>query len=216
MKIAILGTGTVGRTLATKLVSLGHQVRLGSRTADNEAAAAWVAGAGSAASTGTFGAAAAFGEIVFNCTAGTGSMAALEAAGEGALAGKTLVDVSNPLDFSKGFPPTLFVCNDDSLGERIQRAFPKTRVVKTLNTVNCNVMVDPGRLPGEHVLFVSGDDAAAKAQVKEILTTWLGWKRVIDLGGITTCRGTESYLQLWLSLMGALRTADFNVQLVTG
>jgi predicted dinucleotide-binding enzyme len=214
MKIAILGTGVVGETIGNKLVELGHEVRMGSRTANNEKAAAWVKKAGVRGSQGTFAEAAAFGEVVFNATLGMASLEALAAAGRESLKGKVLVDISNPLDFSKGMPPTLSVCNNDSLGEQIQRAFPETRVVKALNTINCHVMVDPARIPGEHDTFVSGNDADAKRQVAQILTEWFGWKRVIDLGDITTARGTESYLLLWVRLWGALGTPDFNLHLV--
>lgn len=213
MKVAVLGTGTVGETIGSKLVELGHEVRMGSRTATNEKAAAWVKKAGARASAGTFADAAAFGEIIFNCTLGAASLEALQAAGKDNLKGKVLVDTSNPLDFSKGMPPTLFVSNDDSLAERIQRAFPEAKVVKALNTINALVMVDPARLPGEHATFLSGNDAGAKAQVKELLTRF-GWKQVIDLGDITTARGSESYLPLWIRLWGALGTPDFNIQIV--
>jgi hypothetical protein len=214
MKIAVLGTGMVGETIANKLVQLGHEVRMGSRSVNNEKALAWVKQAGAKASQGTFADAAAFGELLFNCTSGSGSLEALHAAGTDNLKGKILVDISNPLDFSKGMPPTLFVASDDSLGERIQRAFPELKVVKSLNTINCNVMVDPARLPGEHDVFVSGNDAGAKAQVKQVLTEWFGWKRVVDLGDITTSRGTECYLMLWLRMWGALGTPDFNIHIV--
>ncbi|HLV65164.1 MAG TPA: NAD(P)-binding domain-containing protein [Polyangiaceae bacterium] len=214
MRIGVLGTGVVGQTIATKLVSLGHDVKMGSRTAGGEKARAWVARAGSRASEGTFADAAAFGELAFNCTNGAGSLAALESAGAENLRGKILIDLSNPLDFSKGFPPTLFVSNDDSLGERIQRALPETRVVKTLNTVNSDVMVDPARVPGDHTIFMSGDDASAKAQVRELLVGGFGWRDVIDLGDITTARGTESYLHLWVRLYGILKNANFNVHVV--
>jgi 8-hydroxy-5-deazaflavin:NADPH oxidoreductase len=214
MKIAVLGTGVVGETIASKLVALGHEVKMGSRSATNEKAAAWVKKAGARASQGTFADAAAFGELLFNCTLGTGSIPALEAAGKENLKGKILLDLSNPLDFTKGMPPTLFVSNDDSLGERIQRAFPELKVVKTLNTVNANVMVDPARVPGEHTVFVSGNDAEAKKQVKQLLTDGFGWKQVIDMGDITTARGTESYLLLWIRLWGALGTPDFNIHVV--
>jgi len=216
MRIAVLGTGMVGRTLATRLVALGHEVRMGSRAPDNEQATEWAAQTGEKASHGTFAQAAAFGELVFNCTAGIASLAALRAAGAGNLGEKILVDVANPLDFSQGMPPTLLVANDDSLGEQIQREFPATRVVKALNTVNCRVMVDPDRVPGEHTAFVSGDDAAAKARVVEILQGWFGWPRVVDLGDITTARGTEAYLLLWVRLFAALGTPDFNIQVVSG
>ncbi|MFO7181218.1 MAG: NAD(P)-binding domain-containing protein [Pseudomonadota bacterium] len=214
MRIGVLGTGVVGQTIATKLVSLGHDVKMGSRTAGNEKARAWVARAGSRASEGTFADAAAFGELVFNCTRGESSLVALDAAGADNLRGKILVDVANPLDFSKGFPPTLSVANDDSLGERIQRAFPETRVVKTLNTVHCEVMVNPARIPGDHTIFVSGNDPSAKAEVRELLVSGFGWKDVIDLGDIGTARGTEAYLLLWVRLYGVLKSADFNVRVV--
>lgn len=214
MKIAVLGTGMVGETIGSKLVALGHEVKMGSRSATNEKAAAWVKKAGAKASQGTFADAAAFGELLFNCTSGAGSIEALNAAGKENLQGKILLDISNPLDFSKGMPPTLFLSNTDSLGEQIQRTFPALKVVKTLNTISANVMVDPARIPGEHAVFVSGNDAEAKAQVKRLLTEWLGWKQVIDLGDITTSRGTESYLPLWLRLWGVMGTPDFNIQIV--
>ena len=213
MKVGVLGSGMVGSTIATKLVSLGHEVEMGSRDAANEKARAWVASAGRGASQGTFADAAAFGEIVFNCTAGLGSLDALRSAGA-ALRGKVLIDIANPLDFSKGMPPTLFVSNDDSLGETIQRTFPETKVVKALNTVSANVMVNPGRVPGDHDIFVCGNDAGAKAQVVRLLKDEFGWKNVNDLGDITAARGTESYLHLWLRLYGALQTADFNIHVV--
>ena len=158
----MLGTGTVGRTIASKLIELEHDVMMGSRTTDNEQAGEWAAGAGPNASRGTFADAAAFGELVFNCTAGTASLEALRMADERNLAGKVLVDVANALDVSQGMPPTLAVCNADSLGEQIQRFFPEVKVVKTLNTVNSEVMVDPARVAGEHDVFLSGNDAEAK------------------------------------------------------
>lgn len=215
MKIAVFGTKMVGQAIATKLVELGHDVMMGSRTRDNESATQWKSSVGERASVGTFADAAAFGELVFNCTSGSGALAALEAAGASHLEGKVLVDLANPLDFSRGMPPSLFVSNTDSLGEQIQRKFPSTRVVKTLNTVNCNVMVDPGLVAGgEHHMFVCGNDADAKAEVSRILTEWFGWKHVIDLGDISAARATESYLHLWLRLMGALGTPNFSIEVV--
>jgi hypothetical protein len=215
MKIGVLGTGTVGRTIATRLVAIGHEVTMGSRTADNEQAADWVGEAGDRAAQGTFADAAAFGEIVFNCTAGVASLEALGSVPGEDLAGKILVDVANPLDFSRGMPPTLSVSNDDSLGEQIQRKLPDTRVVKTLNTVNANVMVDPGRVPGEHDLFVCGNDADAKAEVSELLESF-GWtrERIVDLGDITGARAMEMYLPLWLRLFGTFGTSELNVRVV--
>lgn len=215
MKIGVFGTGVVGATIASKLVSLGHEVKMGSRTANNEKAVAWAQGAGAKASQGTFADAASFGELLFLCTQGTGSLEALKAAGAESLKGKILIDISNPLDFSKGMPPTLFAGNTDSLGEQIQAAFPDTRVVKSLNTVAADLMVNPGKVNGgDHDMFVSGNDAAAKATVSEFLKTQFGWKNVHDLGDITTARGTESYLPLWIRLWGALKTPMFNVKIV--
>ncbi len=212
MRIGVLGTGMVGSTIGTKLVSLGHEVMMGSREAGGEKAQAWVEAVGTGASEGTFADAAAFGELVFNCTAGIHSVAALEAAGPTNLAGKILVDVANPLDFSQGFPPSLAVLNTDSVGEQLQRALPEARVVKALNTMNCSVMVDPGAVPGDHAAFFCGEDADAKDQVAELLGTF-GWprERILDLGGIRSARGMEMYLPLWLELMGALGTGAFNI-----
>jgi predicted dinucleotide-binding enzyme len=214
VKIGILGTGMVGKTIASKLVELGHEVRMGSRAAGNENAVAWATEAGEGASEGAFADAAGFGEIVFNCTAGVASLDALKAAGDTNLAGKLLIDVANPLDFSHGMPPSLSVCNTDSLGERIQRAFPATHVVKALNTVNCDVMVEPARVPGEHIVFVCGNDAEAKEKAVRLLSEF-GWRveRVLDLGDITAARSTEMYLPLWLNLMGQLGTLHFNIEL---
>lgn len=214
MKIGIFGTGMVGTTIANKLIALGHQVKLGAREANNEKAASWAQKAGVGASHGTFADAAAFGELVFNCTLGSAALDVVRAAGADNLADKILIDISNPLDFSHGMPPSLFSGNTDSLGEAIQRELPRTKVVKALNTINCDVMVDPARLPGEHDVFVSGNDPEAKAKVSEILRGWFGWKHVIDLGDISTARGTESYLPLWVRLWGALGSPNFNIHIV--
>jgi 8-hydroxy-5-deazaflavin:NADPH oxidoreductase len=215
VRIGVLGTGSVGKTIGSKLVALGHEVTMGSRSPDNEQATAWVASTGAGAKHGTFADAAAFGELVFNCTAGIGSLEALAAAGQENLNGKTLVDVSNPLDFSQGMPPRLSVCNDDSLGEQIQRAFPEVKVVKALHTVTAAVMVDPASVPGEHDILVCGNDEEAKAQVGELLQSF-GWppERILDLGDISAARATEMYLPLWLRLMGATGGPKFNIRVV--
>jgi 8-hydroxy-5-deazaflavin:NADPH oxidoreductase len=213
MRVGVLGTGSVGRSIAGKLVSIGHEVMLGSRTADNENAERWVSETGAGASQGTFADAAAYGELLFNCTSGDGSVPALQSARPEDLAGKTLVDVSNALDFSQGRPPSLFVCNTDSLGEQIQRAFPELKVVKSLNTMNHEVMVEPEKVPGDHEVFVCGNDDAAKAQVVELLQGF-GWpaERVVDLGDLSAARGTEAYVILWLRLWGAFGTPHVNIQ----
>jgi 8-hydroxy-5-deazaflavin:NADPH oxidoreductase len=214
MKIAVLGTGSVGETIGQKLVSLGHEVKMGSRSATNEKGLAWVAAAGPRASLGTFAEAAAFGELAFNCTSGAGTPAALQAGAAG-LAGKLVVDVSNSLDFSKGFPPTLFTGNTDSLGEQAQRALPNSKVVKALNHVTAGVMVDARRVAGgDHDALLCGNDSDAKAQVTSMLKDWFGWQRVIDLGDISQARGMESYVALWVRLYGALKTADFNIKVM--
>jgi 8-hydroxy-5-deazaflavin:NADPH oxidoreductase len=215
MRFAVLGTGMVGRAIADKLVSLGHEVVMGSRSADNERAREFAGDGGERASHGTFADATASADVVFNCTAGSASLEALLAAGEENLSGKLLVDVANPLDFSQGMPPSLSHMGQDSLGEQIQRAFPAARVVKTLNTVNCRVMVEPGRVPGDHDVFVCGDDDGAKAEVRELLTEF-GWpdEAIIDLGDISAARGTEAYLLFWLRLTGAAGGPDFNVKVV--
>jgi 8-hydroxy-5-deazaflavin:NADPH oxidoreductase len=225
MNIAIFGTGVVGQTMAKALTAKGHNVSIGTR---DPAASKTREDKGHygdsfasfhqkhpAIPVLTYADAADFGDVIVNCTSGMGTLSALDLAGEAKLADKLLLDIANPLDFSKGMPPTLFVCNDDSLGEQIQRKFPKLKVVKTLNTMNCEVMVDPARIKADHTVFVSGNDDAAKARTKTFLSEWFGWKtaNIIDLGDITTARGTEQLLPIWIRLWGALKTGDFNFQI---
>ena len=225
MKIGVLGTGLVGQTLAGKLAELGHSVFVGTRdpahtlsrgTADrygNPPFKTWReqhAGVG----FGTLEEAARHGEVILNATNGAATIDALDAAGEKNLGGKIVVDVANPLDFSKGMPPSLTVCNTDSLGEQIQRRFPRAKVVKTLNTVNASVMVAPGAVAGgDHTIFMSGNDAGAKKTVSDILRQ-LGWKDIVDLGDITTARGTEMLLPIWLRLWGVVGSPMFNFKIV--
>ncbi|MET8835702.1 NAD(P)-binding domain-containing protein [Micromonospora sp. NPDC004540] len=216
MRIAVLGTGMVGRTIAARAAELGHEVVVGTRDAAATRAGDWADWAASHPQVGLAGyaEATAEAELVVNATSGDGSLPALTAAGDENLAGKILLDIANPLDFGKGFPPTLSVLNDDSLGERIQRAFPRTRVVKALNTLTADLMAYPRRLAdGDHSVFVSGDDADAKKLVTELLTSF-GHTDVIDLGDITTARGTEMLLPVWLRLYGHLGTATFNFKIV--
>jgi predicted dinucleotide-binding enzyme len=205
MKIGVLGTGMVGNAIASKLVALGHDVMMGSRTADNAKAKTWADTAGARGHVGTFADTAAFGEVIFNCTNGANSLAALRAAGAANLAAKIVVDVANVLS-SEG-------PGRESLGEQIQRAFPLAKVVKTLNTINCEVMVNPRQLAGPHTVFVSGNDAGAKKTVREFVEAF-GWNDVIDLGDMATARATEGYLPLWLSLWKQLGTPAFNIQVV--
>lgn len=216
MKIAVFGTGGVGQALSRKLVEVGHDVMMGSRSAENEKSAAFVAEAGDKASAGTFADALAFAEqLVFNCTSGLAAVEVVKAAGVDGYEGKILVDVSNPLDFSEGFPPKLSVMNTDSLAEQIQKAVPKAKVVKALNTVANDLMVNPGQLAdGEHDLFLCGDDDDAKAVVTEVLKRDFGWKHVLDLGALENARGTEAWLLLWTRLYRATGTGIFNVHIV--
>jgi predicted dinucleotide-binding enzyme len=215
MHLGVLGTGRAGQTVATRLVQLGHEVTMGSRHAANENALAWVAACGDHAHAGTMAEAAAFGEVVINITAGSGSLEALHAAGPANLDGKVLIDIANPLDTTSGFPPALLVANTDSLGEQIQRAFPAVRVVKTLNTMTADVMVNPAAIPGGHNVFLSGNDAGAKQTVAALLREF-GWgdDDIVDLGDISTARGPEMYLPLWLRLFGAAGTPIFNIKIV--
>ena len=215
MKIGVLGTGLVGQTIGSKLVQLGHEVLMGSRDAANPKAIAWAKQQGRrSALFGTFANAAEFGEIIFNCTLGSASLEALRQAGAENLKGKVLIDLSNPIDYSAD-TWTLTVCNTDSLGEQIQRAFPQARVVKTLNTVNSNVMIDPNKLAEKTDVFVSGNDIEAKATVIAILRDWFGWRSVIDLGDITTSRGVEMFIPLWRSLRYVVPSNRFNIKIVT-
>jgi predicted dinucleotide-binding enzyme len=214
MRYGVVGTGMVGQTLGTKLVGLGHDVMMGSRSAQNEKARAWLAAVGGRARASTFADAARHGEILVNCTQGTVSLDVLRSVDRGDLAGKVLIDVANPLDFSTG-SLTLSICNTDSLGESIQREFPELRVVKTLNTCNCQVMVNPDRVRGEHDVFVCGNDAAAKETVTALLRDF-GWRSIIDVGNIIAARATEQLLPIWVNLYGLYGTADFNFRIVRG
>jgi predicted dinucleotide-binding enzyme len=219
MKIGILGTGAVGNTLGTKLIEQGHEVTMGSRSAKNEAAQKWAFPLGERAHSATFRDAATFGEMVISCTGGMHSMEALETVGAEPLRDKILIDVSNPLQQNKDGSMILGFCNTDSLGEQIQRAFPFTKVVKALNTVNCDIMVDPSRVPGDHNLFICGNGAVAKKEVTKYLSEWFGWKvdNIIDLGGITVARGTEMLMPLWMRLFqGVIGHPHFNWHIVRG
>ena len=227
MDIGIIGSSIVAQTLGGKLAELGHSVTISSRDTSRAhqmswgtvpSADDWVAEqrrAGRAVEAADFAGAATRGaDLVINATEGVHSLEALQAAGSANLAGKILMDVANPLDFSQGMPPRIAFCNE-SLGVRIQEAFPEARVVKTLNTVNAAVMVDPGQLPAETDVFVAGNDADAKVWVERvILREAFGWTSVVDLGDITGARGVEMYLSLWLSLFGATGTPAFNFKVV--
>jgi predicted dinucleotide-binding enzyme len=228
MKSAVFGTGVVGQTISEKLAALGHEVMIGTRNVQGANAKTAPDSFGrpgfsdwsknhSNIKIGTYAEAAAFAELIVNATSGGGTIPALEQAGKKNLAGKILLDIANPLDFSKGAPPSLFVCNTDSLAEQIQRTFPDLKVVKSLNTMTAYIMVNPSLVPGDHNVFVSGNDAGAKTKVKDVLSSF-GWKasNIIDLGDITTARGTEQLLPIWVRLWGALQNPMFNFKIVVG
>lgn len=214
MHLAVLGTGSVGRTLASAWLRAGHEVALGSRDAANAAARDWVAAAGGRARCGTFADAVEGADAVVNATAGTASLEVLASCPAAALDGTTVLDVANPLDFSAGFPPRLAVGDDDSLAERLQRAHPAARVVKALNTMAVEVMVDPAAVPGDHLALLCGDHEDAKSVVVGLLGD-LGWPptRIMDLGPLHAARGMERWLPLWLSLYGHLGHPMFNLAL---
>jgi predicted dinucleotide-binding enzyme len=224
MNIAVLGTGMVGQAIAGRLDDLGHAVVVGTRDPrvtlartepdqmGNAPFASWHE-AHPGVGLATFADAAARADLVVNASSGAATLEVLELAGADSLAGKVLVDIANPLDFSAGFPPTLAVKDTDSLGEQVQRAFPEARVVKTLNTLTASLMVEPTSLGESSTVFVCGEDAAAKATVVELLESF-GHDDVIDLGGIESARGTEMLLPVWLRLMGALGTGHFNFKVV--
>lgn len=227
MNIGILGTGGVARAISAKLVSLGHLVMLGTRNVEetisrtkgdamgNVSFQEWI-GKNALIKVGAFAESGAFGELLVNATTGSGSLPALSAVGEKNLSGKILIDISNPLDFSKGFPPSLSVSNTDSLGEQIQRAFPNVKVVKALNTLSNPLMVNPSLVNnGDHTLPICGNDAEAKKKVVSLLITF-GWKQenIFDLGDITNARGTEAFLLLWVRMFGVLQTPMFQFKIV--
>lgn len=215
MRIGILGTGMVGTTIATRLVGLGHEVMIGARSRDNGKAAEWARQAGAGATHGNFADAATFGELVVMATLGSAVLDVARLAGSDALAGKTVLDVTNPLEFPKGGVPQLIpaLCNITSIGEELQKALPRAHVVKALNTMTCTVMVDPSRVPGAHDVFLCGNDDGAKAAVVALLNQF-GWPAPIDLGSIEAARGTEMMMPIWLSLWRHLGTADFNYRVV--
>lgn len=227
MKIGVIGTGVVGQSLAARLAELGHSVVVGTRDPKETLARdkpdgfgnppfhVWLASHPSIRLV-TMQEAGAHGAMLVNATSGVGALAALELVGKSQLHGKILIDISNPLDFSRGFPPSLSVCNTDSLGEQIQRAFPDTRVVKTLNTMNAFLMVKPALLEdADHTVFLSGNDDPAKATVTELLQSF-GWKHILDLGDITTARGTEMLLPIWVRIWSKTKNPMFSLKVVLG
>jgi predicted dinucleotide-binding enzyme len=217
VRISVLGTGDVGLAVAGRLAELGHEVTLGTRdpeeTREREEYAAWAAGR-AGVGLAAFETSAHGADLVVNATGGEITLRILELVARD-LVGTVLLDLSNPLDHSHGFPPRLFVKDDDSLAELIQRAHPQARVVKSLNTMNNSVMVHPEQLGEPTTVFVSGDDAEAKATVTALLHE-LGHQDVLDLGDLSTARGAEMWLPLWIRIAMALGGSDFNLRVVRG
>jgi predicted dinucleotide-binding enzyme len=211
MRIAVLGTGMVGRTLGGGLAGVGHDVVLATRDPDTtRTRPEWV---GVELPLVRLAEAAEGAEVVVNATSGAGSLAALQAVGAEPLAGKVVLDLSNPLDHSHGFPPSLFVVNTDSLAEQLQLAFPEARIVKAFNTMSVSVMVDPSVAGGESTVFVAGNDPDARATVAALAAD-LGWRDVLDLGDLTAARAMEMYLPLWLRLFRSVGTLMLNIKVV--
>lgn len=215
MKISVFGTGVVGQTISSKLSELGHEVMMGSRSADNAKAIEWVKSTNGKAKSGSFAQAAEFGELIFNCTSGGASLDVMKLAGPDKLRGKIIIDVANPLDFSRGMPPTLIpsLCNTTSLAEEIQKYLPDSMVVKSLNTMNCYLMVSPDKIANEHDVFLCGNDESAKEKTVDILRSF-GWKAPIDLGDLTASRGLEMILPLWLRIYGTYQSPYFNFKII--
>ncbi len=222
MKIGIIGSGVVGQTLGAKLVELGHDVALGTRDPqkldDKKNMAVtlreWLPQVQNKARVVTFKEAAAHGELLINCTHGQIAVDALKLAEAGKVGPKILIDTTNELDFSKGMPPGALAGQDRCNAEKIQNAFPNLKVVKSLNTISAPVMVNPQAVGGgDHTIFVCGNDAEAKAKVTELLKSF-GWKDVLDLGDISSARGPEMYMGLWIRLWGATKTGMVNIKVV--
>lgn len=214
-KIGVLGTGMVGNTIGSKLIQLGYEVMMGSRTSNNDKAKEWVNTNGSKASQGTFADAAKFGELVFNCTKGENALDVMKLAVARNLSEKILIDISNPLDMSKGMPPTLLphLTNTNSLGEEIQKILPKTHVVKILNIVNCEAMLNADKCGGEATMFVAGNNSDAKKETDKILRQFR-WEDIIDLGDIKHARSMEMMLPIWLSVYMATHNAYIGFKMV--
>ena len=216
MKYAVLGTGMVGHTLANKLAALGHEVRMGARTKDNAKATAWAEKTGGTASHGGFAEVSTWADRVIFAVNGANIVEVADAVSDGAVMGKTVIDVTNPLDLSQGMPPTLVpeLSNTTSAGESLQSRLPSAKVVKTLNTMNHQIMVDPGKVPGAHDVFLCSDHEDAKKDVVAMLAEF-GWLDPIDLGPLAAARGTEGMMPFWLRMWGAVGHADFNYRIVT-
>jgi predicted dinucleotide-binding enzyme len=206
MKIAILGSGGVGQDLGLGFLGLGHEVKMGSRDPQKEGIRAWLAKAGPKASAGTFAEAAAFGDLAVLATLWSGTENALRLAGPTRLAGKVVIDATNPLLFHPNALPDLAVGGTDSAGEQVQRWLPGARVVKAFNSVNHAHMIRPAFPGGPPDMFLCGDDEAAKKEVAAICRAF-GWG-VVDLGGLKECRLVEPLALI--NIHTAIRTGTWD------
>ena len=206
MKIGILGAGGVGQALGVGFAASGHDVRLGTRRTGDAKLEQWARTAGAHASIGSFAEAAAFADVAVVATAWAGTENALRLAGPSALAGKVVVDVTNPLVMAPNAPPRLAVGLSDSAGEQIQRWLPEAKVVKAFNTVGGPHMYKPAFPGGPPDMFICGNDGTAKQRVAEICQTF-GWG-VVDIGGIEGARYLEPLAMVWVAY--GLRTNTWN------
>jgi predicted dinucleotide-binding enzyme len=220
MKVGIIGSGVVAQTLGAKLVELGHDVVLGTRDPkklDEKKNMAgtlneWLASVKNKAKIVTFKEAAAHGEILINATHGQASVDALKMAEADKVGPKVLIETANELDFSKGMPPRALSSQDRSVAINIQKAFPNLKVVKSLNTIGANLMVNPKALKGgEHTMFMSGNDKDAKVKVSEILKSF-GWTDIMDLGPIEMAHGQEMLMAMWVALYSSLQNGMIGIK----
>ena len=214
MKYGILGTGNVAQVIGSKLIQLGHEVKMGSRNAKNENALNWAKKNGAKASVGTFSEAAAFGERIFICVQGIHSIEAITLAGPEKFKDKILIDISNPYNYKDGhisLDPKYSIST--CLGEEIQKFLPNTKVVKTLNYLGFNMMTNPSSLVEPITGFYCGNDNKAKEIVNQILHDF-GWTDTQDLGDISMSRYTEMLGAIWVPLYGQLGTMDWGFRLV--
>ena len=214
-RIGVLGSGTVGKVLAAGFASRGHDVMIGTRDPDKPELQEWLAGEGSGVKAGGFAQTAAHGNLLVLAVFGDAAEQAIAQAGPESFAGKVVIDTTNPLDFSRGFPPKLSISGEDSLGERVQRAIPQARVVKAFNTIGNPYYVDPSFSEGKPTMLIAGNDEAAKQTVADVLHDF-GWPEPVDLGGIESSRELEAICIAWVKIGGRRGAWDHGFALLVG
>jgi predicted dinucleotide-binding enzyme len=214
-RVGVLGTGEVGRRLATGFRSRGHDVMIGSRDPGKAELTEWLSADGAGIESGTFAEAAEHGELLVVAVLGNAAEEAIAAAGPDRFSGKVVIDATNPLDFSRGFPPKLSITGEDSLGERIQRALPNAKVVKAFNTIGNAYFVDPSFSEGQPTMLIAGDDEGAKRTVHDALADF-GWSDTVDIGGIEGARELEAICIAWVKIGGARGAWDHGFKLLVG